>query len=138
MNEHEITNANDVTLTIKGDNTSRAGADGKLMVADFDIEQSGDSELKHGVGNHDPIAVTHGNRTHNVDLTLEGEDAELFDDIYTDDGKPPDMQVTATGVNYKWIVNHFWPQDISYSGSDGDAVEVSLSGPSMKPNRERL
>lgn len=136
--EQEITNANDVTLTVKGADTSKAGADGKLMVADFDYEKAAEKEPKHGCGNHDPIGVTHGNNTYSLSLSLEGEDAILFDEMNTDSPKGPDLQVTIRGQKYKWVIHHFWPDTENFSGSDGDAVEYSLEGICSKPSREIL
>lgn len=135
--EQEITNANDVVLTVTGDSSHTAGAAGKLMVADFSFAETRDDTLKSGVGNHGPIGITHGNVEYEFSLTLEGEDADLFDDIYRPADDSPNLQVTATGDEYKHIFHHVWPTNIEYSGSDGDAVEVSIDALTTEPTRER-
>lgn len=137
--EQEITSSNDVTLTLVGDSEHTAGgAAGKLMVADFSFTDSNDDELKSGVGNSGPIGVRHGNTTYEFSLTLEGEDADLFEDIYKRPGNRPDLQITVTGNAYKFIFHHAWPTNIEYSGSDGEAVEVAIDTITGEPTRERI
>lgn len=132
----EITNANDVVLTVSG--SKAGGQDGKLAVDDFEYSKTAEDELVHGVGNHLPLGVTHGNIEFEVSLTLMGEDARLFDQFNTAEGKMPDLQLTIRGNDYKWVFPHIFPTDEGFSGTDGDPTEYTIEGLAMKPRRQRL
>lgn len=135
----DVTNADDVTITVKGDSTSKAGPSGKLVVDSFEWREIGEGELKSGVGNRFPVGASFGNIEYEFDLTLEGEDADLFDDLSPDDdGKPVNIAITITGEKYKWHVENAWCLERSFGGSDGDATQYNASGISMKPEEEKL
>lgn len=135
----DVTNADDVSITVKGDNTNKAGAAGKLVVDSFEWREIGDGELKSGVGNRNPIGASFGNCEYEFDLTLEGEDADLFDDLSPDnDGKPVNVAITITGQKYKWHVENAWCLERNFSGSDGDATQYNASGIAMAPEDERI
>lgn len=139
----DVTNADDVTITVVGDggdgNSDSAGVGGKLVVDSFEWREIGDSELKSGVGNRKPIGASHGNLEYEFSLTLEGEDASLFDRLSPDnDGKPTKIQITITGQQYKWNVGTAWCLERTFSGSDGDAVQYEASGIAMAPTRKNL
>lgn len=126
----EITNANDVRLVVKA-----VGGDGVTMtdrarvtVDSYSIGSEEENEAMSGVGNHKPVAVTRGNVTYNFSFTIQGEDAELFETIALDDGRAREIEFQAIGVDFVNKALGAYLTEFSNEGSDGDAVEYSVTG----------
>lgn len=130
--QYEFTNANDVIISVAGE---QGGNGGNMIVADWTFTETKDDDLVHGAGNHGPQGITHGNVEYEFDITLEGDHARAYDTVSESPDNPPDFKITARGPHATWTFPHAWPQDIEYSGEDGEIVEISISGLALEPNR---
>lgn len=124
LSGHEyITNASDVVLNIGG---NKAGNQAKIVVNDFEFSETNNVTAKHGVGNHNPTGFTFGNATYQFDFTLHGENAQLFRKLaLNNDGTPPDIQITGSGAESNWRIDHAFPEERAFSGTDDDATEYT-------------
>lgn len=130
----KITDANDMRLVI---GTRQAGGpDGSLVVADFEFDVSQEKSLRFGVGNEDAQGRTHGNKEITFSFTLEGEDADIFNEIAD---SSTSMDSILTGNDYKWRVKDLDWTNFNFSGSDGsDPVEFSCDMNALDYETETL
>lgn len=126
MAPEDITNADDVIITING---NTAGGSGHVIVDSFEYSDETATELVSGCGNHMPQGVTKGNATAELSVTITGEDASTMNSLTPSvEGTAPDCHVTFIGPETTWNITHFWPTERTFSGSDGDATEYEASG----------
>lgn len=130
--QYKITGANDVVLSFTG---NTAGGVGNIYVSSFELTESHDDTTKHGVGRHAPVGQTTGNSTYEFDVTLEGENAEVYNDVESAADNRPQFAISVVGPKggLDWSVPVCWPRESGPSGDDGDAVEYSVSGECMEP-----
>lgn len=123
----DITNADDVIVTIQG---NTAGGNGHVMLTDFEYSDGHDTQEKSGVGNRKTQGVSHGNFTGQFSATAEGENASLFQSLApASQSKAPDCHVAIICPETTWNIGHWWPSDRTYSGSDGEATQYEAQGP---------
>lgn len=126
MAPEEITNADDVIVTVNG---ASAGPNGHCVVDSFEYSDETETELISGCGSHMPKGVTKGNATAELTVTFLGESAGVMNSLApANDGTAPDCHVTFVGEKSTWNITHFWPTERNFSGDDGDAVEYEASG----------
>ena len=132
QDQYKITGSNDVALSFAGGNT---GGVGNLMVSSFDLSESHDDTTKHGVSNHAPIGQTTGNSTYEFEVTLEGENASVYQEVEAAADNRPQFSISVIGPQggLEWTVPVCWPRESGPSGDDGDAIEYSVSGQCMEP-----
>lgn len=140
MTEYEITNADQYVVKFKGltgdDSDTKFGGEsitGQMIATDFSVSQSGGTESKSGIGNHDTTGFSHGSNSFEHELEFEGENASVVKAIVNGSGKNPSYQIEYVGETEQWIVNHAVANDWDKGGSDGDAVTFTVSGPCVRP-----
>lgn len=132
----EITNANDVQLTVTPrDGTrfdltqaSETPTGARIAVDNFNFTFTEDNQLVGGVGNHTPVGITRGNVEYEFSFTVMGEDGSMLGAVALDDGRAREIEflaVTEQGT-VKMTVGYL--TSLSYDGSDGEAVEYSVEG----------
>lgn len=126
----EITNANDVTLTVSGSI--------QVPVDSFELERAEDSGPVHGGGRREPRGYSKGNIEYNVDLSVEGDVVDLMDAVRedADRGESAEISITATSPHYKWRLRGVILNEDSYSYDDGDPVTYDASGFAMRLDTE--
>lgn len=135
------TNANDVSLIVsqvERDDGQRVGTSrivdtGRLVVDEFSIDTDEDLSALSGVGNDNPLGISGGDVEHTFSFTVQGEDAELFQQLATGDSQGEktrsveleivaqldDVSVTLTGAR---------AGTRNLSGSSGDPIEFEVEG----------
>lgn len=131
------TNANDVELTVseveRTDDGSRSGSatigdTANIVVDDFSIETDEDLEGLSGVGNSAPQGVTRGDIDYSFSFTVQGEDAELFTSLASDDGRANELEIVVKLEDYKDKLTGAYAGTRELSGTSGDAVEFAVEG----------
>lgn len=131
--QHEITTTNQMVLNFNG---AQTGGIGNLLVDDFSLSESSEDELAHGVSNFAPIGIKLKNTSYEFDLTLQGENASAANSVFKKADSRPDITIYALADDgMSWRIPHAWPNEVEMSGSDGDAIELSISGLCMEPER---
>jgi len=138
------TNANDVTLivsrVIRDDSGARTGTTeiantGAVVVDDFSIGTEEDLEGLSGVGNRTPQGISKGDVDHSFSFTVQGEDAELFQQIAEgEDGSAGngttsvELEIIARFEGINIVLSGAWAGTRNVSGSSGDPVEYEAEG----------
>lgn len=126
MGVNELTSANDVVITIGGQNMTTA----KLVVDDFELNENDEKELHSGVGNDTPVAMTRGNVTYDFSCTLLGEDASIWQSIANkkvdDDDVSDELGLVVKTNQRKFNFSKAYVNGWSVSASDGDPLEISI------------
>lgn len=131
------TNANDVTLTVStvtrdssGANTgsTKIGKSGNISVDEFSIETEEDLTRLSGVGNAEALGISRGDVEHSFSFTVQGEDAELFSNLATDNGRANELQILVKLQDFKFKLTGAYAGTRNVSGSDGDPIEYEVGG----------
>jgi len=138
------TNANDVTLTVsqvqRDDTGTRTGNGEELAntnaitVDDFSIDTEEDMEILTGIGNAEAGAqngggVSKGDIEHSFSFTVQGEDADLFNGLASDDsGRAVELEIVVSMEEYVDTLTGAWAGTRNVSGSSGDAIEYEVEG----------
>lgn len=122
----KITNANDMYVSVAGI--------APLPAEDFDLTVSQEKSLVHGAGRDEPRGHSVGNIEYEWEFTLEGEDAEFFNET----AKDKTFRITLRGQDYKWTLGIATTIDRNFSGTDGEVVEYSANGIGYQEDEERL
>jgi hypothetical protein len=132
------TNANDVTLivsqVIRNDDGTRTGTrelanTNAIVVDDYEIGTAEDLEGLSGVGNPEALGISRGDIEHTFSFTIQGEDAELFNSLASDDtGRAVELEIIVRYEEYVDKLTGAWAGTRNTSGSSGDAVEYSAEG----------
>lgn len=127
------TNANDVVLTISqvvegGPNTTELTNTNIITVDEFSLDEEEDLSALSGVSNANPLGITQGDVEYTFSFTVQGEDAELFTSLATDDGRAVELQIQAVGENYKKVLGGARAGTRNFSASSGDATEYEVEG----------
>jgi hypothetical protein len=146
------TNANDVTLIVsrveRDDSGSRTGTTelantGAIVVDDFSIDTEEDLEGLSGLGNRTPQGISKGDVDHNFSFTVQGEDAELFQQISEDDSGSEEsgrasveLEIIARFQDINIVLSGAWAGTRSVSGSSGDPIEYEAEG--MATNKDTV
>lgn len=134
----EPTNANDVTLIIsqvqRDDSGSRTGSielrnTNAVVVDDFSIGSEEDLEGLSGIGNAEALGVSRGDIEHSFSFTIQGEDAELFNGLTSDDdGRAVELEIIVQMEDYSDKLVGAYAGTRNTSGSSGDPVEFEAEG----------
>lgn len=132
------TNTDDVTLIIsqvnRDDSGTRVGTTeltntSAVVVDDFGIESDEDMEALSGVGNAEALGVSRGDIEHSFNFTVQGEDAELFSSLASDDdGRAVELQILVRMEDYKDKLTGAYAGTRNLTGSSGDPVEFEVEG----------
>lgn len=127
----EITNANDVVLTVAAlgvDGTIDAREMARAVVQDYNFTTSEDNTLISGAGLYQAKGVTRGNVTHEFSFTITGEDANLLETVATENGRSREIEFTAIGNTFTSKASSAYLTELARDGTDGEAEEWSVSG----------
>lgn len=130
----EITNANQVQLRVKqSGETTELKSMARAAVSDFSFTYTEDNQTVSGVGRSGNVGVTRGNKDTEFSFTITGDDAELFKAVVindTDTGilESRTFNFVARTPNFKLKATEARLTEFSFEGSDGEAVEYSVSG----------
>lgn len=132
------TNTDDVTLIVsqvlRDDSGSRTGSTeiantNAIVVDDFSIETEEDMEDLSGIGNAEALGVSKGDISHSFSFTVQGEDAELFNGLASNDtGRAVELEIIVVMEDYKDKLTGAWAGTRNVSGSSGDPVEFEVEG----------
>lgn len=132
------TNANDVTLIVsqveRNDDGSRAGAtqigsSAAITVDDFELGTEEDLEGLSGIGNSTPLGISRGDIEHTFSFMVQGEDADLFQDLVEDEtGRSVELEILIRAEDYKDKMVGARAGTRTYSGSSGDPTEFQVEG----------
>lgn len=132
------TNTDDVTLivsqVIRDDSGARTGSTelantNAIVVDDFSIETDEDLTGLSGVGNAEALGITQGDIDHSFSFTVQGEDADLFNGLASDDtGRAVELEIIVRMENYKDKLTGAYAGTRNLSGNSGDATEFDVEG----------
>ncbi|WP_226041170.1 hypothetical protein [Natrinema sp. DC36] len=131
------TNANDVELIVsqvERDNSgSRTGATelantARIVVDEFSIGTEEDLSGLSGVGNPRALGVSSGDVEDTFSFTVQGEDAELFKGLASDNGRAVELEIVVRLEDYRDKLTGARAGTRNLSGSSGDAVEFEVEG----------
>lgn len=131
------TNADDVTLivsrVIRDDSGTRTGTaelanTSAIVVDDFSLESDEDMEALSGVGNAEALGVSRGDVEHSFSFTVQGEDATLFSNIASEDGRSVEMEIVLSAEDYTDKLTGAYAGTRTISGSSGDPIEFEVDG----------
>lgn len=141
MADWKPTNADDVTLivsqVIRDENGNRSGTQavngsaplsGAVVVDDFSIETDEDLEALTGIGNYEALGITKGDVDHSFSFTVQGEDADLFQNLARDDGTAVELEIIVKLQDYQDKLVGAYAGTRNLSISNGDAVEMEVEG----------
>lgn len=131
------TNANDVELivsrVIRNEQGVRTGNEditdtSRIVVDDFTIGTEEGLDALSGIGNPEALGISQGDVDHSFDFTVQGEHAELFKSLASDDGRANEMEIIVRLDDYRDKLTGAYAGTRELSGSSGDPVEYSVSG----------
>lgn len=137
------TNTDDVTLIVsqvnRDDTGTRTGTTeiantSAIVVDDFSIDTEEDLEILTGVGNAEASGqaaggVSKGDIEHSFSFTVQGEDADVFNSLASDDdGRAVELEIIVQAEEYKDKLVGAWAGTRNISGSSGDALEFEAEG----------
>lgn len=135
------TNADEVTLIIEQVNrdggsrttSSILGSDsgpvsGAVVVDDFSIETEEDLEALTGIGNYEALGISKGDVEHSFSFTVQGEHAELFQNLAQDNGTAQELDIIVKMDTYKDKLKSAYAGTRNVSVSNGDPVEFEAEG----------
>lgn len=132
------TNADEVTLIVSEVQRDDTGAQtgtvelantSAVVVDDFSIGTDEDLEGLSGIGNPEALGVSRGDIDHSFSFVVQGEDAELFNDIASDDtGRSVELQILVKMQDYKDKLTGAYAGTRNLSGSSGDPMEFEVEG----------
>lgn len=129
------TNANDVQLTVSkvertedGRETTNILDTGTIVVDDFSIDSEEDLEGLSGIGNPEALGISRGDVEHSFSFTVQGEDADLFNDLASDGSRANELEIIVSMEDYKDKLTGARAGTRSLSGSSGDPTEFEVEG----------
>jgi hypothetical protein len=132
------TNADDVTLIVsqvqRDDSGTRTGSTelantSAIVVDDFSIETEEDLEALSGIGNPEALGISQGDIEHSFSFTVQGEDADLFNGLASDDtGRAVELEIIAKMEEYQDKLTGAYAGTRNVSGSSGDPIEFEAEG----------
>jgi len=130
------TNTNDVELVVSiverdesGARTTRKIADtASVVVEEFSIDSEEDMEALFGIGNAEALGISQGNDENSFSFNIQGEDAELFKDLASDDGRANELEIIVRLEDYRDKLIGAKAGTRSLSGSSGDSTEYEAAG----------
>lgn len=132
------TNANDVTLIVSEvirdddgnvDERTRIASSARIVVDDFTIGTDEDIEGLSGLGNARPLGVSQGDIEDTFEFTVQGEDADLFTSLASDDdGRANELEIIVRMDDYRDKLTGCRAGTRELSGSSGDPVEYQVGG----------
>ena len=131
------TNANDVTLivsrVVRDDNGTHEGteqlADTSAVVVDeFTIGSDEDMEGLSGIGNPEALGLSQGDVEHTFSFTIQGEDAQVFNDLASDNGRANELEIIVRMEEFKDKLVGAKAGTRELSGSSGDPTEFAVEG----------
>jgi hypothetical protein len=132
------TNADDVKLVVstvsRDDSGARTGSTSILsseviVVDDFSIDTEEDMEALSGIGNAEALGVSKGDIEHSFSFTVQGEDANLFNSLASnDDGRANELEILLEAEDYKDKLTGAYAGTRNISGSSGDPIEYEAEG----------
>jgi len=132
------TNANDVTLIVsrveRDEDGTRTGAttigtSAAITVDDFELGTEEDLEGLSGIGNSEPLGTSRGDIEHTFSFMVQGEDADLFQDLASDEtGRSVELEILIRAEDYKDKMVGARAGTRTYSGSSGDPTEFQVEG----------
>ncbi len=132
------TNANDVTLIVsrveRDEQGARTGAttigtSAAITVDDFELGTEEDLEGLSGIGNSEPLGISRGDIEHTFSFMVQGEDADLFQDLASDEtGRSVELEILIRAEDYKDKMVGARAGTRTYSGSSGDPTEFQVEG----------
>lgn len=132
------TNTDDVTLIVsevlRDDTGARTGSTelantSAIVVDDFSIETEEDMEGLSGIGNAEALGISKGDIEHSFSFTVQGEDADLFNGLASDDtGRAVELEIIVKMENYKDKLTGAYAGTRNVSGSSGDPIEFEAEG----------
>lgn len=131
------TNADDVTLIVSRVLRDESGArDGTaslvdtnaVVVDDFSIESEEDMSGLSGVGNAEALGVSRGDIEHSFSFTIQGEDAELFNGMVSENGRAVELEIIVKMEDFKDKLTGAYAGTRNVSGSSGDPIEGEYEG----------
>lgn len=131
------TNANDVTLIVseveRDDDGTRTGSttigtSNAIVVDDFTIGTEEDLEGLSGIGNARALGISQGDIEDSFEFTVQGEDAELFQNLAASNGRANELEIIVRMDDYRDKLTGAFAGTRELSGSSGDPVEYAVSG----------
>jgi len=131
------TNTNDVELVVsivdRDESGTRTGtrkiADtAAVVVEEFSIDSEEDMEALSGIGNAEARGISQGDVEHSFSFNIQGEDAELFKDLASDDGRANELEIIVRLEDYRDKLIGAKAGTRSLSGSSGDSTEYEAAG----------
>lgn len=132
------TNTNDVTLIVSQVNRDESGTrtgttelsnTNAIVVDDFSLDTEEDMEALSGIGNAEALGISRGDIEHSFSFTVQGEDAELFSGLASDeDGRAVELQIILSADDYKDKLTGAYAGTRNLSGSSGDPLEFEVEG----------
>lgn len=125
-----ITDAND--CIVKVGSTQAGGTKGRLILTDFQLDESQNKTRKYGIGNKHAQGRTHGNIEVDLSFTHEGENADLFETI-----QEGNFTVALTGNEWRWRLQDVDHTDFSVQVDD-EEYTFDFDGNALSYDGERL
>lgn len=131
------TNANDVQLIVSRILRDETGSrtdereiaeTGSIVVDEFSIDSDEDLEGLSGIGNPEALGISRGDIEHSFSFTVQGEDAELFNELASLNGRANELEILVRMEDYKDKLVQAYAGTRSLSGSSGDATEYEVEG----------
>jgi len=101
-------------------------------VADFSVSSDEDLSGLSGVGNPEALGISRGDVEHTFDFTVEGEDAELFSGLASENGRAVELEIIVKAQQYKGTLTGAYAGTRELSGSSGDPIEYAVDGMATK------
>lgn len=100
-----------------------------IVVDDFAIETSEDLSALSGIGNPEALGISRGDIEHSFNFTIQGEDAEVFQGLVSDDdGRALELEILVLMEDYKDKLTGAYAGTRNLSGSSGDPTEFEVEG----------
>lgn len=144
MSDWNPTNANDVTLRVTVvDDEEDILDSGAIVVDEFGIDTEEDLEGLTGVGNVNALGISRGDVEHSFNFTVQGEDADLFQNLATGEDENGDtrsnrLQLLAIFDTVQIELDGAYAGTRNVSGSSGDAIELEVEGIAMRRRTNTL
>ncbi|AGF91199.1 hypothetical protein HAPG_00013 [Halorubrum phage GNf2] len=132
------TNANDVKLIVSVVNrdesgsrtgTTRLADTSAVSVSDFTLGTEEDLSGLGGIGNPEDLGISQGDIEHTFSFTVEGEDAEVFNGLASDeDGRAVELEIIVKMEDFKSKLTGAKAGTRELSASSGDPIEYDVEG----------
>lgn len=117
---NESNTAGSFTTDLNDSTTTGTTVDGVLLIDELEATLTKEESMVHGVGNQEPQARAQGNESYEVTFTLEGEDAQLFDELYIRDDTVMEVRFQTNEKEHRFGDVDY--TDLTINVSDDDYV----------------